>query len=185
MPELNIEPMLDSFQKTLEGGLLKICSMAGLASEMLVSPDMDGRWDALVKDYVADAVENFNEYPNAALGFAAYLGMAVACDWDTDWKRNCSKKYSRYCGKRGFDDMDDYICDEVLHLDPERKQKIASCLLACVDATLGLIKHENIEVQTKYGFFVLVRCYTAMFRLGCSIELASLGYRMEALNPKV
>ena len=47
---------LDRFEKTLEDGLIKICSMAGLTDEIMMSPDIDGKWDEFIKDYVADAV---------------------------------------------------------------------------------------------------------------------------------
>lgn len=181
MEENNMAPSLDAFQQTLEDGLIKICSMDGLASGMLPCEDIDGRWDALVKDYVADAVENFNDWPNAALGFAAYLGMAVASQWDKDWAHYRNKNYKSYYGSRGFDDMDDHIARDVLKLDDEAAARLSQCILACSEATLGLIKHEGVETETRYGFFVLVRCYTAMFRIGATIELTRRGYKLEKI----
>lgn len=175
---------LDSFEKTLEGGLVKICSSAGLLDEILASPDIDAKWDEYLKDYVGDAVENFNEYPAAAIGFAAFLGMAVANRWDRDWDNSKTASYQDYYGSRGFDDMDDHILEDVLRLTPEHGKKVSDTVGSCVWAALGLIRHEGIESQTAEGFFVLVRCYTVMFRIGASLELKRLGYSKVAVDPK-
>ena len=39
------------------------------------------------------------------------------------------------------------------------------------------MRHEGVEADTERGFYVLVRIYSVMFRLGASIELKRLGYR--------
>ena len=63
---------LDNYEKTLQLGLSRICSGAGLMGEdLLSSEDIDAKWEEFIKDYVADAVENFNDYPEAALAWAA------------------------------------------------------------------------------------------------------------------
>lgn len=174
-----MEEQLDKFENLLEEGLIKVCTMQGLIREPLGSPDIEAKWDSFIKDYVADAVDNFNDYPQAALGFAAYLGMAVAHHWDKDWTHFCKREYRSYYGSRGFDDMDDFIAEHILNLSEEQKKKVSECLLSCTQATLGLLQHEQIETQTRFGFFALARCYTVMFRLGASMELARLGYRKE------
>ena len=62
---------LDNYEKTLERGLLRVCSSAELLSdELLESPDIDEMWDTYAKDYIADAVENFNDYSEAAIAWA-------------------------------------------------------------------------------------------------------------------
>ena len=69
----------DSFETILENGLLKICRGAGLIGDTLLrSDDIDDRWEEYIKDYVADAVENFNQYPEAAISWAGFLGIGVA-----------------------------------------------------------------------------------------------------------
>ena len=85
---------LDRFEKILEDGLLKVCQGAGLlGEEVLRSPDIDEKWDSYIKDYTADAVENFNAYPEAALSWAAFLGMGVAHNWDVDWEAHKDDSY--------------------------------------------------------------------------------------------
>lgn len=178
---MNIQ--LDRFEQILEEGLIKICKMQGLMTEDMRSTDLDDKWDEFIKGYVADAVENFTDYPQAALGFAAYLGMAVAHHWDEDWEHLHGLEYKDYHGPRGFDDMDDHIADDVLHLDADQKKKTANCIMNCVEAALGLIKHEGIETQTSSGFYILVRCYSVMYRIGTYIELSRLGYHKQLLHP--
>ena len=172
---------LDSFQEILEAGLLKVCSALGLGGEMMISPDIEEKWNEFLKDYVADAVENFNEYPDAALGFAAFLGMAVAFHWDLDWERYKNLSYRDYYGSRGFDNMDDHITHDILLLNDEFDRRLRSCISSCVQATLGLLRHEGIDTSSEQGFYCLVRCYEVLFRIGASLTLSRLGYRREKL----
>ena len=170
---------LDKFQQTLEDGLVKVCRMSGLPIDMMGSPDIDDKWDILIKGYVADAIENYNDYPDAALGFAAYLGMGVANQWDKDWAHYKDKTYKSYYGDRGFDNMDERIAEGILHLNPEQCRKLSRCILNCAQATRDLIRHQDIDIQTEYGFYILTRCYTAMYRIGAAIELNRLGYKKQ------
>lgn len=176
------EQGLDEFQTMLEEGLLKVCSMSGLPIEMMCTDDIDDKWNELMKGYVGDAVRNFNDFPQAAIGFAAYLGMAVANQWDKDWVHYKDKHYKSYCGDRGFDDMDDHIVADILHLNDQQAAKLKRCVINCSQATMDLLRHENIETQTEYGFYVLVRCYCAMFRIGEAIELNRLGYKKQRVQ---
>lgn len=173
---------LDKFQQILEDGLLRVCAMSGVPVEMMGSQDIDDKWDHLIKGYVADAVENYNDYPDAALGFAAYLGMAVANQWDKDWAHYKDKTYKSYYGDRGFDDMDEHITGNILHLKPEQCRKLSRCILNCAQAARDLIRHQGIDTGTELGFYVLVRCYTAMYRIGAAIELNRLGYKKQKVT---
>ena len=154
--------LYDRYERTLEDGLVKICRGAGLVGDMLLrSDDIDARWDDYIKDYVADAVENFNIYPEAAISWAGFLGIAVAHWWDADWQGH----------------KDD-------QLDSPEAKKISDTLLSCALATLGLIRHEGIETQTEQGFFVLTRSYSVLYRIGAGIELQRLGYKAVPINIK-
>ena len=171
---------LDRFEQLLEDGLLKICSGAGLLpAELVRNPDIDGQWDLYIKDYIADAVVNFNDYPEAAIGWAGFLGLGVAWAWDSDWQQLRKKPYRKWYGSRGWDDMDEHILRDVLELDlesPEAK-KISDTLLNCALAVLGLLQHEGVETQTARGFYLLARAYTVLYRIGAAIELHRLGYK--------
>jgi hypothetical protein len=171
---------LDTYEHLLEDGLLKLCRGAGLLEgEVLGSPDLEAEWNGYIRDYTADAVENFNSYPEASLSWAAFLGLGVAHNWDSDWGIYRDAPYSSYYGSRGWDDMDEHILRDVLRLplDSPEARKISDTLLSCALATLGLIRHEGIETQTELGFYILTRSYTVLFRIGAAIELKRLGYR--------
>ena len=160
---------LDNYEKTLERGLLRVCSSAELLSdELLESPDIDEMWDTYAKDYIADAVENFNDYSEAAIAWAGFLGMGVAHNWDSHWTFHRHDSYRSYYGNRGWDDMDEHILHGVLGLDlnSAEAKKISDTLQNCALAALGLIRHEGIETQTALGFYVLARTYGVLYRIG-------------------
>ena len=176
---------LDRFEKVLEDGLLKVCSGEGLVdAELLRSPDVDAKWEDYIKDYVADAVENINEFPEAAIAWAAFLGMGVAYNWDLNWRLHHKDAYSDYYGSRGWDDMDEHILRDLLGLplDGDEARKISSVLQSCAVATLGLFRHEQVATDTSLGFYALSRAYTVMYRIGAGIELKRLKYRKVAIN---
>lgn len=176
---------LDDFENTLRGGLLKICRSYELLpeGEFRSSQDIDEVWEnRMLEDYVADAVENFNDYPEATLAWAAYVGMAVANGWDKDWNTHKDDAYKSFYGSRGFDDMDENIVGNILNLREDYALKLKECLYSCAEATLGLIRHQGIEAQTSNGFYVLVRAYTVFYQIGASLELKRLGYNMVAVD---
>ena len=171
---------LDRFEQLLEDGLLKICSGAGLLpGELVRNPDLDALWDVYIKDYIADAVVNFNEYPEAALAWAGFLGLGTAWAWDADWQQYKDRPYRRWYGSRGWDDMDEHILRDILGLplDSHEAKKISDTLQSCALAVLGLLQHEGVETQTARGFYLLSRAYTVLYRIGVAIELDRLGYR--------
>ena len=169
---------LDRYEAVLEDGLVKICKGAGLLREQFMrSEDIDGKWEQYAQDYVADAVLNFNEYPEAAIAWAGFLGMAVAHNWDVDWEAHKDDPYKSYYGSRGWDDMDEHILWEVLALPEAIGKKLSDTLDSCALAALGLSRHEGIEAQTELGFYVLVRTYSVLYRIGAAIELQRLGYQ--------
>ncbi|MCQ2176966.1 MAG: hypothetical protein MJY41_03390 [Bacteroidales bacterium] len=176
---------LDRFESLLRDGLVKLCRGEGLLGDgrLQNSPDIQAVWnDSYLQSYVADAVRNFNDYPDAALAWAGFLGMAVAHNWDSDWSSHRNDSYDSYYGSRGFDDMDEHILSDVLHLKQEYADKVSSVLNNCAQATLGLIRHEGIESQTSLGFYVLVRAYSVIFEIGAAIEFKRLGYSMVKLH---
>ncbi len=144
---------LDRFESILEEGLLKLSSNLGLTDgEMLSSEDINAKWeDSLMQGYVGDAVENFNAFPEVAVAWAAYLGMAVAFDWDANIERLAVRRYSDYYGLRGYDDMDEHIVSYI-RADEARAVKLKLSLQSLAVAALGLMRHENIDADTERGF---------------------------------
>lgn len=171
---------LDEYEKVLEQGLVKICCSAGLLGEdagndgkVFLSPDIELVWDRIVQDYVADAVSNFNDFPLAAVGFAAFLGMKAANLWD---KGETTPSYAVLCGPEGFDAIDDNVISELYDGSEKEGRFVSDCMISCTTAALALIKKEQIEPQSDTGFYVLVRSYGVLFRIGAAVELKRLGY---------
>ena len=177
--------IFDAFEEKLSAELVKLCSESGMMNgQMLHSDDIDGKWDEFARDYMADAVHNFNEYPEVSLAWAAYLAMGIARQWDADWLGNSSNGYASYYGSRGFDDMDEHIVRDILGmpLDSQDATRIAETLSSCAALALTLIRHEGFEPQSVEAYYALVRCVKVMFRIGESLELARSGYHLEPLQ---
>lgn len=173
--------ILDKFEKVLQDGLVKVLRGCSVLSDgkLPESDDIEDIWqNSYMESYVGDAVENFNDYPEAALAWAAFLGMGVANNWDKDWQAHSSDPYTAYYGPRGWDDMDEHILGPMLSLTPEYAAKLSDAFYSCAESTLGLMRHEGIEAQTKDGFYILVRAYCVFYRLGAAVELQRLGYKL-------
>lgn len=177
----------ESFEEALMRDLLKFCTSMGLQEgTLLSSEDIDMKWKEFAPEYMADAVPQVNEFPEAAIGWAGYIGMAVAQWWDSDWGRHHSSTYSSLYGKRGFDDMDDHIITDILgySLNSTEAGVISKIMLSCAQMAMSHIRHENIESQTEKAFHILARSMKAMFRIGVSIQLKKLGYRFQKVEFK-
>lgn len=180
---------LDTFEQTLTRELLQMATQQGrLGGQILPSPDLDDKWEALAQPYMGDAVKEIAKYPTVALGWMMYLGMAVAHYWDEDWQvySGIQDLYSYVRDKRGFDCMDEYIREVVLGLKPKADPKEGQVMndydrmeeFVRVASTLCLthIRHENVEPQSPLAFHVYVRAIHALYIIGASAELYRLGY---------
>ena len=79
---------LDAFEAKLINELLNLCkSYNTLDNILLATEDINQRWDAIAPEYMADSVKEIADYPTVAVAWAAYLGMAVAREWDNDWEK--------------------------------------------------------------------------------------------------
>ncbi|MBQ8501954.1 MAG: hypothetical protein IJ494_06630 [Bacteroides sp.] len=176
---------LDNFENRLQQELLRLSTAAGMLNgQLLASDDIDGRWHELAPHYMADAVPQIRDYPTVSVAWAAYLGLAVAHGWDTDWAATSQAAYQSYYGPQGFDDMDEHIVQQLLGLLPEgyEVRQLESLIRRCGETTVTLIRHERIEPQSPMAFHVFARACKVMFRLGAALELKRLGYKFEKLN---
>lgn len=173
------------FEERLEQELLKVCSAASmLDGVMLASDDIDEKWSDYAKSYIADAIEQINEYPEVAFAWAGYIGMAVAKWWDTDWIANKENQYRVLYGSQGFDNMDDHIVVDILglKLDGEDSEKITGTLYSCAQLTISMIRKENIEFGTAKAFYTLARAVRVLYRVGAAIQLKRMGYKFEKIG---
>ncbi len=176
---------LEQFETRVQDELLRLCTSAGmLGGTLLASDDIDNQWNKLAPEYMADAVPQVKDYPTVSVAWAAYLGMAVAWGWDTDWTLYSQDAYTDYYGPAGFDDMDEHIVQNVLglSLDGYEAKSLEGIIRRCGEMAVSLIRREQIEPQSTMAFHVFARACRVMFRIGAAIELKRLGYKFEKIN---
>lgn len=177
---------LDRYQDCLTQHLLRILtSMGMLEGTLLESPDINEKWEQVAQSYIADAVKEIADYPTVSLGWAMYLGMAVAHYWDEDWEvyGNLPNIYEYIRDKRGFDYMDEVVRGDILMLKDKDYDQMEKVVQGCAQQVLNQIRHENIEPQSPQAFHVYTRSITVLYKLGAAIELKSLGYKFEKVAP--
>ena len=176
---------LERFEKALQEELLQLCtSYKMLNGTMLASEDIDFHWNALAPEYMADAVPQVADYPTVSVAWAAYLGLAIAYGWDSDWEKYSKQSYASYYGEQGFDDMDEHIIQQVLGLLPDGYEALAleDIIRRCGEKTIARIRHEHIEPQSPMAFYIFARACKVMFRIGAAIELKRLGYKFDKVD---
>lgn len=174
----------DEFEHGLLRDMLRLCTSDGmLDGNLLQSEDIDGKWDEIAPEYLADVLRQMNEYPEVSFGWAGYIGMAVAEWWDQDWEKNSRNGYTVLYGKRGFDDMDDHIVEDILGYTRGslETKALAGIMFSCARMAMDRIRHEQVESQTEKAFHVIARSMRTMFRVGASMRLFKLGYSMQKL----
>ncbi len=172
---------LDDFARCLEQGCHRMAQTAGYGGTRInESDDLDDRWLALAGDYLADAVPCVADYPVVSLAWAAFLGMAVATEWDGDWDARKDAPYSDYYGSQGFDDLDEHVLRDVLGLplDGDEAKALNDLVRRCAQQAVDRIRHEQIPPQSSLAFHVFARACTVMYRIGASVQLSRLGYKM-------
>ncbi len=176
---------LDSFEDKLQEELLRLCTSYNmLDGKLLATDDIDNQWNVLAPEYMADAVGQINEYPTVSVAWAAYLGLAIAYGWDTDWDFISKAAYQSFYGEQGFDDMDEHIVRDLLGipLDSEEAQNLESMIRRSAQTAVALIRAEQIEPQSPMAFYVFARAVKVLFRIGVAIELKRLGYKFEKVE---
>ena len=176
---------LNRFEEKIQNELLRICTSCGMLNgTLLATEDVTARWDVLAPEYVADAVGQIADYPTVSVAWAAYLGLAVAHGWDTNWEACVRISYQDYYGSQGFDDMDEHIVQHVLglSLDSKEAQELEAIIRSCAQTAVTLIRREQIEPQSAMAFHVFARAIKVMYRIGAALELKRLGYKFEEMQ---
>ncbi len=173
---------LQKFEEEVTAALLRIAVDCRCASEHLYqTDDLEEVWKRIAPDYMVDAVPNIAEYPTVAIAWAGFIGMGLAHLWDKDWSRVSSSEnpYTMLRDPRGFDEMDEYIIEDVMGylLDSDTAKRLTDLMRQLSQAALARIRSEQIEPQTPLAFHVYARVVRAMFRIGASCELYRLGYK--------
>ena len=151
-------------------------------AHLLISEDLLEVWNGAAADYMVDAVPNIAHYPLCAIGWAGYLGMAAAKLWDKD-VRLLEDFYAKMRSPRGFDEMDEYIREEVIGYLPgcDSWNRIEEQMRRLAQMGLDAIRHEGVEPQTEMAFHIYARTLKAVFSVGASVQLAAMGYKYQSL----
>ena len=177
---------LEQYARRLQDSLVSLCTAYEMmGGQLLENDDIESKFtDELAKPYLTDAVREYRAYPEAAMAWAGYMGMAIAKLWDVDFAAYRQVGYKDLLGPRGFDDMDERITAQVLgyELDSEQARRISDMLSNCAVEALTMIRHENIEPQSPRAYYVFARTVQVLYRIGASIELFLLGYKLERIQ---
>ncbi len=175
----------NSFEERLQLELLKLCNKAGFLDTVLAeSEDITDKWNDYATPYMADAIEQVNDYPNASIAWPAFMGMAVAKWWDTDWLANQNNPYEKLYGPEQWDDMDDHIMVDILGYplgSPEEKE-IRDITITCAEMAISMIMKEDFEPCSEKAFYMLARTMKVMYKIGAGMQLKRMGYKFQKYN---
>ena len=144
-------------------------------------PDVEEKWEQIAKAYIPDGIKEFNDFPSASLGWMMYIGMAVAKFWDAEWEiySKIDDLYAYMRDKRGYDAMDEYICEDVLLLRGVDYTVLEKLVGECASRVYNALRHQNIESGTKDAFNAYVSCLHQLYLFGAAMQLNRIGYYMK------
>lgn len=146
-------------------------------------PDVEAKWPAIAEAYLPDGAREFASYPVASLGWMMFIAMAVAKFWDEDWARYDKEEdlYVLLRDKRGYDNLDEYVMDEVLDLHGDQAEQLQELVGDCAERVKRAIFSLDIEPGTVDAFKAYVGGLQCMYQLGMAMQLKSMGYHMTKL----
>lgn len=173
---------MTKFEQTIHDDLHRYLMVEGRLEQMLPdAPDIKDKWEEVGQAYLPDGVREFNGYPVVSLGWMMYVGMAVAQMWDEDWQRYSSLDniYTHLRDQRGYDNMDEYIREEVLHLSGDDYKATEDLVGECAARTHSNLRHGGFEPGTRPAFQAYVACLHQLYLMGAAVQLKTLGYVMK------
>lgn len=185
MEELNYK-YLDKFENEVNDKIAKYLIAKDAIDTILPDAfDIMERWEKICMSYLPDGVKEFNNYPTVSLGWMMFIGMAVAKMWDEDWEM-----YSKFddiyksilLKGKGYDNMDEYICKDILKLDLKEEEKTSNLVADTSSMVYSLLMHEGFEAGTPTAFNAYVRCLHQLYYFGAAVELKRLGYHMTKME---
>ena len=177
--------MNKTFEEDIQTDLHRYLMACGEADERLPEcPDVEDKWEEIARAYLPDGIREFGAYPTASLGWMMYIGMAVAKLWDTEWEiySKVDNLYTYLRDKRGYDNLDEYIREEVLRLEGDAYTALEKLTGECASRTYNMLRHRNIEPATPAAFQAYVACLYRMYLMGAAVQLKRMGYRMTLMG---
>ena len=172
---------MERFETLLHADVHEYLLRRGAVDERLPEcTDVEERWEGIARAYLPDGVREFNHYPTASLGWMMYIGMALARMWDGDWLRYAEMEdlYAYLRDQRGYDEMDEYIREEVLQLQGEESAEVERLTSDTAAHVLSFLRHQPIEPGTPEAFRAYVACLHQLYDMGAAVWLRRMGYKM-------
>jgi len=176
---------MENFEEILRRDLHQfLLSMKEVDERLPECPDVEGKWESIAKAYIPDGIREFQDYPSASLGWMMYIGMAVAKMWDTEWEKysKIDDLYAYMRDKRGYDQMDEYIREEVLLLGGVDYTILEKVTGECASRVYNALMHQHLEPGTKEAFNDYVACLHQLYLMGVAMQLKRMGYHMTMMN---
>lgn len=158
-----------------------------LVSQNLIStpfpecPDLDALWEDTCQAYIGDGIREFTDYPTTSLGWMMYIGMAYAQWWDQCPEvlaKGAESLYGSLKAARGYDEMDEYIREEVLGMNEEDFKRCEKIVSTCSTRLVSALRRSPAEPGTPEAFRAYVTCLHELYLCGIAVELKRLGYNM-------
>lgn len=179
--ENNKKEEINNVEQEIRQDLQQYLLSIGEVDERLPeAPDIEELWRKVGESYLPDGIREFNDYPTASIGWMMFVGMALAKYWDTDWELYCKVEdlYKYLRDQRGFDNMDEYICDTVLLLNGEEQEKLTKIVGECAARTYNRLCRMRIEPGSQDAYRAYIAAIHQMYLMGMCMELKRLGYHM-------
>lgn len=147
-------------------------------------PDLENIWPELATAYLPDGMREFADYPIVSLGWPMFLGMAVAKLWDEDWEAygKTSNLYESMRAQRGYDCMDEYILEDILHLNPQQADSRSNVAGNCAARAYSMLQRETLEPGTAEAFNAYVATIHQLYLMGVALQLCEMGYHMTEMQ---
>ncbi|MCF0198696.1 MAG: hypothetical protein HUK02_05145 [Bacteroidaceae bacterium] len=176
---------MSDLEKRLQEDLLYYLGLMGERPAIMPdAPDCEEKWKSIAEAYLPDGVREYSQYPTVSLGWPMYIGMAVAKFWDEDWNvyGQMNNLYTFMRGKRGYDELDEYVLEEVLLLEGEARKRTEKIVAECASRTHSMLCHSRIEPGTPQAFHAYVSSIHTLYRVGVALQLERMGYKMTKIE---
>lgn len=178
---------IKNFEEEIKKDLHRFLVGVGRMDEKMPEcPDLDEMWPVIERAYLPDGIREFTDYPLVSMGWIMFIGMALAKYWDEDWikysEEGGEKIYHRLRDARGYDNLDDYILEDVLEIKGEEAEKTSSIVGECAARVLSALHHSGIEAGTADAVRAYEACLHQLYLMGVAMELNALGYHMTAIG---
>lgn len=183
-----MEKEVKSVEREIKEDLRRYLTGEKRLDEMLPEcPDLEELWPAVRDAYMPDGVREFPEYPVVSLGWIMFVGMGMAKYWDDDWE-----KYSKVGGAelyfsmrdaRGYDNLDDYVLQDVLGLDEKEAEATSKIVGECAARTYHLLTGSaHLEAGTTEAAAAYIDALHQLYLMGIYTELNAMGYHLTKMG---